>query len=290
MGSLPQGIAPGADGNLWFTDLNPAPQAIGQIGAGMVSGPVPPASLRLPSVNGGAQVGTQQVCGDDRWANWAGNQPENGGLLSTSTTPPAFQWKVNGVANGTTTRTYTPVVGDLGKSLSCTVSVTYRHPLYVTTSMTSAGVTVTEGASGATGPTGATGATGGTGATGATGATGPTGATGSAGSNGVNGTNGSNGAAGAQGPVGAVGAQGPAGPQGPAGKVTCKVKGKKVTCTVKYATTSKRKNLRWRLTSGGRTVRHGATASARRLDLGHLANGRYVLHVQGQKATAVVID
>jgi hypothetical protein len=76
--------------------------------------------------------------------------------------------------------------------------------------------------------------------------------------------------------------------------VTCKVKqtGKKVkvTCTMKAS--SKRRHLRWTLKRGGQTVRHGATSARRhRLTLGHLRQGRYVLHVQGQgEGTVIVVN
>ena len=71
--------------------------------------------------------------------------------------------------------------------------------------------------------------------------------------------------------------------------MTCKVKGKKVKCTVAQST--KRHTLRWRLTRAGHTVRHGATASTTgsRLDLGNLARGRYLLHVQGQKGVTRLV-
>lgn len=247
----------------------------------------PGAVLRTPNVSGTAQVGTQQVCGGDRWADWAGGQPLDGGLLATSTTPPAVQWLVDGVANGTTTRTYTPVAGDLGKSLSCTVNETYRNPLFVTTSATSAGVAVIAQNSGPTGPTGPTGAPGAPGAPGATGPAGPVGATGSPGAAGAAGKDG---AQGAQGPAGPQGAQGPA---GPASKVTCTVKGKKkpkVTCTVKTTASASSTRLRWRLMHDGHARSHGTLRGSRpRLRLGHLRPGRYTLHIQGRRGGTVIV-
>jgi streptogramin lyase len=239
-GSMPGGqslngkaLAPASDGNLWFVDTG-ATKAIGQLGVG-----APSASTRLPAVNGTAQVGTQQVCGGDRWADWAGMQPADGGLLASSTTPTAVQWLLGGTPiAGQTAQTYTPVAGDLGKSLSCRVTVTYRNPLGVTVGATSPATNVIAQSSGPTGPAGPPGANG---------AAGPTGPAGTPG---------------AQGPLGAPGAQGAAGPQGPAGApgqielVTCKTlivkKRKKQTCTT-------------RLVSG--TVKVTATATAVRASL-----------------------
>jgi streptogramin lyase len=292
-GRRPNGISPGLDGSQWFTDNGSGGPAIGYVGTGMsfgtgsAGGPVLPASQRPPSVMGTAQVGTQQVCGDDRWASWAGIQPQDGGLLSTSTTPPAVQWLVNGVANGTTTRTYTPVAGDLGKSLACTENVTYRYPLFVTTSATSAGVSViaqNSGPTGATGPAGGVGPTGGVGPKGSTGAAGPVGAAG---------------ANGPAGPAGAKGDQGPAGPAGRDAKVTCTVKKKgtsaKVTCKVKLVASASSSRLHWRLMRGGHSYAHGtARAHHHRVSialggLGGLGAGRYQLHLQGGKAPTTIV-
>jgi hypothetical protein len=112
---------------------------------------------------------------------------------------------------------------------------------------------------------------------------GDTGPQGPAGSNGSDGQSGSQGPAGAPGPQGLPG---PRGPQGPPGKVkvTCKVKGKKVKCTVKQSKSSKRHRLRWSLMHGGHAVSHGRT-DVRRLQgiLNHVRPGRYVLRVEGQK-------
>ena len=115
---------------------------------------------------------------------------------------------------------------------------------------------------------------------------------------GQNGSNGSNGATGAQGPAGQngakgdTGAAGPEGKQGPAGKVTCQVKQKgkkvKVTCTVKAGASAA--SVHWRLTHGGRTVRHGTGNGGLRLELSHLRPGHYRLNVQGLLGfTSIVI-
>lgn len=72
-----------------------------------------------------------------------------------------------------------------------------------------------------------------------------------------------------------------------------RVKGKKVTCTVKYsasASSAKCKNLRWRLMRGGHAYSHGRTDTPRlQLDLSHLRKGRYVIHVQGQAKNTVIV-
>jgi Ca2+-binding RTX toxin-like protein len=131
---------------------------------------------------------------------------------------------------------------------------------------------------GQTGPQGPAGPAGPTGATGATGATGSTGAAGSAGKTGA---------------TGATGKTGPAGPAGRDAVVTCKVKGKKVTCSVKLATTSRASRVRGVFKRSGRVV---ASARVSRRGGGvsvepgrRLARGRYRLvityTVDGHKTT-----
>ena len=147
------------------------------------------------------------------------------------------------------------------------------------------------GPSGPTGPSGPSGPTGHEGPTGPSGPTGHEGPTGHTGPTGPTGSNGTNGAQGPQGPAGQNGAQGPQGEPGPAAKVTCKVKGKKVTCKVTYSSSAKRKDLRWRLMRGDHAVSHGTGQGTLRLDFAHLPKGRYLLHVQGQrKSTVIVVD
>jgi len=268
---FPGGIAPGSDGNLWFVDPG-STVAIGRLGAG-----APDASLRAPGVVGSLQEQTQQTCGEDRWASWAGSQPFDGGLLESSTTPPAVEWFLDGNPVGNA-RTYTPGAGSAGKVLSCAENVTYRYPLGVTVPTASAPVTVLKQSQGEPGKDGKAGKDGENGKNGATGATGPTGAPGA------------NGANGAQGPVGSQGSVGPAGRDA---KVTCTVKKKgakvKVTCKVQMVASASSSGLRWRLMRGGNPVRHGATASDH-LRLGNLRHGRYVLRVQGDtEGTAIVV-
>jgi streptogramin lyase len=259
-------VAPGDDGNEWFLfHTLSGEQGIGRVGTG-VAGP----ATRPPRVTGSLQVGTQKTCGEDRWASWYGEQPED----STIPSLPAVQWLRDGnPIAGQTSATYTPVAGDLGHSISCRMTVTYPEPLGLTVNAAGPGATVIAQNSGPAGSQG------------------PAGATGPAGSNG---SNGANGAAGAEGPQGPAGAAGPQGPAGPAGKVTCTVKKKgakvNVTCKVKgtSATASSSRRVGWRLDRAGRTYAHGRTGNGR-LDLGHLRRGRYLLHVGAASAPATVI-
>ncbi len=73
--------------------------------------------------------------------------------------------------------------------------------------------------------------------------------------------------------------------------MSCKVKGKKVTCTVKQATSAKRHQLRWTLRRDGRVVSHGKTGAARLQSvLNHLRQGHYALRIAGQPgATAIAV-
>ena len=271
--SRPEGLATGPDGNLWFADFvtPPSLRSIGRFDLGQ-SNTVQPASLRAPSVVGSLQEQTQQTCGGDRWASWAGIQPDDGGLL-TSSTLPAVEWFLAGNLVSTS-RAYSPPAGSAGEELSCKENVTYRYPLGVTVSAESSPVTLIAQSQGPTGPTGPTG---------------------SAGADGTNGTNGKDGAAGPQGPVGA---QGPAGPAGRDAKVTCTVKKKrtkvKVTCKVRVVASASSSSLRWRLMRGGKAYAHGSTSARNRrasiqLNLSDLRKGRYLLRLQGDKGGTVIV-
>jgi virginiamycin B lyase len=153
-GSAPYGIAPGADGNVWFTDLG-----VGGVAAvGRADDGAPAASVLAPSVTGSGQQGTQHVCQGDRWNNWAGQQPSVSAFAFDG-----YQWLRDGSAiAGATGQTYTPAAGDIGHSLSCTVTVTYPQ-LNVTTSSTSTAVKViaqSSGPQGLAGPQGLPGSHG----------------------------------------------------------------------------------------------------------------------------------
>jgi hypothetical protein len=70
-----------------------------------------PVNSVLPAITGTAQVGVLLTCSTGTWSN----------------TPDAFayQWRRAGVTlAGATASTYTPVTGDIGSTLSCTVKAT----------------------------------------------------------------------------------------------------------------------------------------------------------------------
>jgi hypothetical protein len=203
---VPDEIAAGPDGNLWFTEsgasrigeINPVTHATsdfptptasgGPLGivagpdgnlwfiengpgkVGMVGAGAPGASIAAPAVTGSGQQGTQQVCQGDRWSDWAGQQPSVSEYGFDG-----YQWLIDGAAiPGATSRSYTPAAGDVGHQLSCTTTVTYAL-LPTTTSATSPPVTVIPQASGPTGQTGSQGPPGQTGSPGVAGQTGPPG-------------------------------------------------------------------------------------------------------------------
>ena len=131
-GSGPNGIAAGPDGNVWFAEEDG--NRIGQIitGAGA-------AVVRAPSVMVPARRGVPATCQGEQWADWAGQQPA---LDAPSATPPGVQWLLDGTPiPGATGQSYTPVAGDVGHQLACTVAATYQL-LDVTASTTSIGVNV----------------------------------------------------------------------------------------------------------------------------------------------------
>ena len=155
--SAPQVIAAGPDGNLWFTEN--AGNQIGRVGAGVAG-----ASVRAPSVTGSGQQGTQQVCQGDQWAQWAGEPPSYSAFSFDG-----YQWLRDGTPiAGQTGQSYTPVAGDVGHQLSCTITVSYSVP-NVTTAATGAAITVIPQNSGPTGPQGPRGSNGSNGAQGPTG-------------------------------------------------------------------------------------------------------------------------
>jgi streptogramin lyase len=127
--SGPAGIAPGADGNLWFTESNR--NNIARIGAGVLE-PL----LGSLSVSGNHEALTPQTCAGT-WASWAGLQP-SAGLFGFD----GYVWLVNGapVAVGPSP-VYTPTMANVGYQLSCAATLTYPL-LDVTTSAASAPVAV----------------------------------------------------------------------------------------------------------------------------------------------------
>jgi hypothetical protein len=85
---------------------------IGGTGQGVSGGFIPPVpTIKTPaSIPGTPQVGNPATAIDATWNN-----------VVVSTT---YQWKsagVNGTGTGATTLTYTPVIGDLGNTLTITV-------------------------------------------------------------------------------------------------------------------------------------------------------------------------
>jgi streptogramin lyase len=163
--SFPAFMSSGPDGNVWFTDVGDT-AAIGRIGTGS-----PSPSQGVPAVIGSAQVGTQQVCAGDRWADWAGVPPAMDAFGLDG-----YQWLLDGTPLvGQTSRSYTPTGGDVGHQLTCRVTVTYPLPLLITASATSPPVTVLSQSSG---PAGATGTTGPRGQAGPQGQVGPQGSPG----------------------------------------------------------------------------------------------------------------
>jgi len=173
-GEFDDGIALGADGNMWFGN-----QGVG--GVGVIGTGAPAASIAAPLVAGSGQQGTQQACEGDRWANFDAQQPLVGAFSYDG-----YQWLSGGAPIvGATAQTFTPGSADVGHALSCRVTVTYLladasgEPLpLLNASATSSALTVIAQNSGPTGATGSTGATGPPGATGATGAAGPKGTAG----------------------------------------------------------------------------------------------------------------
>lgn len=72
----------------------------------------PPANTVAPAITGTAQVGQTLTVSNGTW---------------TGNPTPTFarQWRANGAnISGATATTYVPVVGDIGKTITCTVTAT----------------------------------------------------------------------------------------------------------------------------------------------------------------------
>jgi streptogramin lyase len=109
--SGPEGIAPGADGNMWFTESRR--NNVGVAGTG-VPGPL----LAALTVSGNHEAGSPQSCGAS-WASWASLQP------STSIFGfDGYQWLLGGSLVGIGP-SYTPTSANIGGQLSCSETVTY---------------------------------------------------------------------------------------------------------------------------------------------------------------------
>ena len=127
--SGPTAIAPGADGNLWFTESNR--NNIARIGSGVLE-PL----VGALAVAGNHEAGTAQACAAT-WATWAGLQP-----LSTVFGFDRYTFYLNGVpVQSSASPAFTPSLAQVGYQLSCTATLTY--PLMnVTTSGASVAVPV----------------------------------------------------------------------------------------------------------------------------------------------------
>jgi hypothetical protein len=130
--SDPRWIAAGPDGNVWFPQLEgyESPAQVGSI----VSGAASPL-LSAPTVSGGAVAGVPQQCTAAQWSTWAGLQPATS-LFAID----GYRFMLDGAQVGVG-QSYTPPVSSIGRSLTCSETVTYGLQ-NVTASATSAPVTV----------------------------------------------------------------------------------------------------------------------------------------------------
>lgn len=89
--------------------------------------PAAPANTVAPAITGTAQVGQVLTTTNGTW---------------TGSPTPTFtrQWKVAGVNAGTGALTYTPVIGDIGKTVTCTVTATNVNGVVSQISNTTAAV------------------------------------------------------------------------------------------------------------------------------------------------------
>lgn len=125
--SEPEGVAPGADGNVWFVEAKSG--KIGRIGTG-----APEAAAAAPTLAGNLMAGSPQQC-NATWATWASLQPSSS-LFGFD----GYSWSLGG-AQVATGQSLTPIAADIGDQLTCSETVSY--PLIdVTASATSAPATV----------------------------------------------------------------------------------------------------------------------------------------------------
>lgn len=174
--SFPEFIAPGADGNLWFTDegstkaigrISPQTGQITEFSSGLNGGPygiapgadgnlwftveastpavgrvgasAPAALQAAPSGAGAGRVGSPESCQNASFATWAGASPS-----LTLYSFDGYRWLRDGAQiAGQTAQTYTPATADVGHRLACQVTVTYPMPFLVTpATATSTAITV----------------------------------------------------------------------------------------------------------------------------------------------------
>ena len=172
--SSPVGVAPGPDGNMWFTDegataalgrvtpslrirefttglqpgaepalISPAPD--GQLwftdegsnaAVGRLRTGAPAALKAAPAVRGTARAGGRLSCRAAVWASWARLTPSIDTFAFDG-----YRWLRDGTRiPGRRSDVYAPTAADRGHRLSCTETVTYPAPFEVTAQATSTAV------------------------------------------------------------------------------------------------------------------------------------------------------
>ncbi len=127
----PEGIAPGPDASMWFTNKGQSP-AIRWIGTG-----APAAAKESPVVAGPGEVGATLTCENAVWNSWAGQQPTTSGFGLDG-----YTWLLDGAPiAGQSSPSLTVTAPDAGHQISCSVRATYPL-LSVVVSATSPAVTI----------------------------------------------------------------------------------------------------------------------------------------------------